>query len=246
MQKPEQSLLTDLPFFLCPVCPGQALQQWCLEGITESNQKVLSLVLDHCPQCSGMWLTSDRLFMLRSVPTEFLQHYIPFRYENFVVCCASCGLQMSRRATHCQHCQHINTIVCSQCYQSMDTQFVGGLQQDRCFNDHGFWLDHLAWIQIWDLSERYFKTSTFREPSDRIKWFLKTHRKPSRQLQKKLQKQSAREISLRKRQGFASDVTVTELDAAQAAWGSLGVAGFLGKGVLRISWNLFRILARLR
>jgi Zn-finger nucleic acid-binding protein len=152
---------------------------------------------------------------------------------------------MSRRARCCSHCQQINTIACVACHQAMDTQFVGGLQQDRCFRDHGFWLDHLAWIQIWDLPERYFETSPFQGQSESRQWSLRVHQHPSRQLQKKLQKHFAEPLRLRQGQGFAQDVADANVGTAQAALGSLGVIGFLGKGALRVGWNLFRIILRL-
>ena len=238
VKNPKSESLSDASFFVCPLCPGQALHKWCLEGGGK-------LILDHCPQCSGLWLTSDRLFALRSVPAAFLQRHIPFRYETFVACCAACGRQMSRRASYCSHCQHINALACVQCHQAMDTQFVGGLQQDRCFRDHGFWLDHLAWIQIWDLPERYFEASPFQDGAEDIDWSLVVHQQPSRQRQKQLQKAFAAELTLRRQQGFASDVANAEVAASQAALGSLGVIGFLGKGALKVTWNLFRLLGRL-
>lgn len=243
MPPPDKIMPPDSPFGLCPICPGQALQKWCFEGAAEEHD-VLSLVLDHCPQCSGLWLTSDRLFLLHCLPVELLQRYIPFRYEAFVVCCNRCGQQMSRRVSHCSHCQQINTIACVDCHQAMDTQFVGGLQQDRCFRDHGFWLDHLAWIQIWDLPDRYFEASPFQGQSHTHRWSLSAHQKPPRPLQKKLKKHFAAAIRLRQGQGFAQDVANVDIATGQAAFGSLGVIGLLGKGALRVGWNFFRIFNR--
>lgn len=245
MKKPNKRNLPDSPFLLCPLCPGQALQQWHIEGIDKSTEKTLSVVLDHCPLCSGLWLTSDRLFVLRYMSAEFLQQYIPFRYEHFVACCRSCGAQTSRRATHCSRCQHAITSACVQCHQAMDIQFIGGLQQDRCFQDHGFWLDHLAWIQIWDLPNHYFKDSPFQDMDSGVRWRLKDHQRPSYKLKKQLKQAFAQEISFCKGQGFASDIATLDLSTGQAALGSLGVLGFLGKGALKIVGNFFRIFARL-
>ena len=239
-------------FLPCPVCPGLALDIYTL------SDHQTDYTVHHCTRCSGMWLTTDVLMLLRALGAERWKGRIPFRYENFNVSCPRCQQPVSRRASHCSACQYPNVISCPRCQQALETHFISGIQQNRCPADHGFWLDHLAWTQIWDLPDQVFaqpEASSFPLPNplNQARQLMPRalppsdllHKTAPRALKKQIYQQAGSAVTRNKQQGFDSELNLDHISAQTVRQGSLATIIFLGKGGLKVSLALFRSLGRL-
>jgi len=140
--------------YSCPVCLGATLEKVSigLPGVESAKADAPgTLVLDHCPRCSGVWFEHGEVQQLRRVDPGELWSKIVRRTETHRMQCHSCHAMVSRSDPKCAACGWNVQLNCPVCERKMDIAAVDALRLDVCKRCKGVWFDHDELADVWKL-----------------------------------------------------------------------------------------------
>ncbi|MES2178062.1 MAG: zf-TFIIB domain-containing protein [Gemmatimonadota bacterium] len=130
----------------CPVCLGVQMDK----VVVDDGR--LTLTLDHCTRCGGVWFEKGEAQQLARFSPSDLWRHIPPRQTAPMPPCHGCHAPLDRDAEQCPACGTKNELRCPACDKTMERREHGGLTLDVCASCKGVWFDHIELRSVWSLA----------------------------------------------------------------------------------------------
>lgn len=130
----------------CPVCLGVQMEK------LDIGDKRMSLTVDHCARCGGVWFEKGEAQQLARFSPSDLWKHIPPRKDAPKPPCHGCHAPLDRDADKCEACGTKNELHCPECDRVMERRKHSGLTLDVCAQCKGVWFDHAELRSVWSLA----------------------------------------------------------------------------------------------